>query len=284
MTYTILPASKFPVTHGELSERVAAANTDAFSTERLFVRGGSARSGLLEAVAGIQRPVRDVDFVTFGDSLTDEEYKDIDTIINPDERHVNPNAPRFSTIDHLFDEGVDFTINQAVINLSEHSHLTASPLAVEACRRLVIIPTEGQVRTTLKLATQLDVKPFRRLETGIPARAAYFVASHRANSHDFTYDLVDHPRPSSPEDTHTFFLGLMARRALIVDERERGTGDITATQLLIDLYREMGLTKEPVPKSIEDVVKFCQEIHNQHPHLKFYGSEIASKVTDNEAA
>jgi hypothetical protein len=198
-------------------------------------------------------------------------------------------------VERLFSDNIDFTINQAAIELVSPIRLTASSLAVEACRRRIIQITEGRIKQTEHFLTNgnsnsedkeafRNWKKFLRNRTGMPARAAYFAATLRAAGFDFDYDLQDHPKPESPEEAHTFFLGLMVNKALQVDEAERGPGDIIATRILFDLYEEMGLTNGVKPAIPEQVAAYCETVNSEHPQLKFHGSEVAGLVKHTDKA
>lgn len=271
-------AIDFPYTSRALGECLEGVSLDG-QRASVAIFGGCARSALLELTLGIKRPIRDIDLVAFGNACTNVRFAELHKTLNPtDEAAVK--ATRYPDIPTLFATGLDFTINQAVIELGIAPRLTASTLAVNACVSRLLIPTQGRIDETKKLAADgaLTEKQFLRNRTNMPARTAYFVAVFRAAGIDFNFDLLDHPRPVSPEQAHSFFLGLMVRKSLMVDEAERGPGDTSATRLLIDLYREMNMIGSATPKTVEGVVAFCEAVNAQHPHLKFYGSDVAGLV------
>jgi hypothetical protein len=283
---------EFPNTSKALTEQLEEAGLEG-TNGSLAVFGGCARSGVLEAAEGIERPIRDVDLVAIGNGCDDESYKAAHMQLNPQDDPNKIFIPRFPDVDSLFSDNVDFTINQAAIELVAPIQLTASSLAVEACRRRVILITEGRVKQTEYFLANgnsnsedkeafKNWKKFLRNRTSMPARAAYFTATLRAAGYDFDYDLQDHPKPEKPEETHTFFLGLMINKALQVDEAERGPGDITATRILFDLYKEMGLSTGVEPATPEQVAAYCETVNSEHPQLKFHGSEIAGLVQHTE--
>jgi hypothetical protein len=285
---------EFPNASRALTEQLEEAGLEA-TDGSLAVFGGSARSGVLEATEGIKRPIRDVDLVAIGNDCDDESYKAAHMRLNPNDDPNKIFIPRFPDVEGLFSDNVDFTINQAAIELVSPIRLTASSLAVEACRRRIIQITGGRIKQTEHFLTNgnsnsedkeafRNWKKFLRNRTGMPARAAYFAATLRAAGFDFDYDLQDHPKPESPEEAHTFFLGLMVNKALQVDEAERGPGDITATRILFDLYEEMGLTNGVKPAIPEQVAAYCETVNSEHPQLKFHGSEVAGLVKHTDKA
>ncbi len=281
MIYSYFSPDLFPGTYQAITTRF---DTVKALNDSIAVYGGGARSGLLEVTLGVRRPIRDVDLVAIGDAVTDEQYTQMHKLLNPSD-YTEPHVERHPDLETLFKDRLDFTMNQVAILLGARRVLVASTLAVEACRDRLIVPTEGRIRETKKFEAGGDetAKQYLRNRTNVPARAAYFAAVFRAAGLDFDIDLLDHPRPTNPEESHSFFLGLMVRKSLMVDEAERGPGDITATNILIELYRELHMTASPKTQTLEDVVKFCQDIHEQHPHLKFYGSVVAALIQHIEA-
>jgi hypothetical protein len=290
MEITTFQADAFPKAADALSAQLKAVDLhDINGSVAAF--GGSARNGLLEAVSGIQRPIRDLDLVAIGEGCDDERYTAIHMQLNPNDDPEKLFIPRFDSVATLMQDNVDFTINQAAVELGSAPQLTASSIAIDACKSKIIQITEGRIKQTEEFAShgEEDVrnwKKFLRNRTNMPARAGYFVAVFRAAGVDFDYDLLDHPRPDKPENAHTFFLGLMVNKALEVDEAERGSGDITATRILFDVYGEMGLTKDTQPQTPEQVAAYCESVNEEHPQLKFRGSAVASLVkhTDKEPA
>ncbi|MBW3569404.1 hypothetical protein KY385_04710 [Candidatus Parcubacteria bacterium] len=278
---TTFQAEAFPEVADTLATQLKAADLQDINGS-VAVFGGSARSALLEAVSGIERPIRDLDLAAIGDGCDDERYKAIHMQLNPNDDPERLFIPRFDSILTLLRDNVDFTINEATIGIGSEPKLTASSLAIGACKSKVIQITEGRIKQTESFAAHCDVrnwKKFLRNRTNMPARAGYFVAVFRASGIDIDYDLLDHPRPDKPESAHTFFLGLMVNKALEVDEAERGPGDITATRILFDVYGEMGLTKDTQPQTPEQVAAYCERVNEEHPQLKFRGSAVASLVS-----
>ncbi len=291
MNLATFQANEFPAAHGTLVERLDGVEDSKL--EGLVIFGGSARNSLLEAVEGIERPIRDVDLAAIGDGCSDEAYRAVHMGLSPEDDPDKIYIPRHPDIGDLLGGNTDFTINQAVIELGETFQLTASSLAISACQSRIIQVTEGRVEQTesFRAGGEDDIrnwKKYLRNRTNMPARAAYFVATLRAAGFDFGYDLLDHARPDGPAEAHTFFLGLMVNKALQIDEVERGPGDTTATRILFDLYGEMGLvgTDTATPSTPEQIAAFCESVNEEHPQLKFYGSEVAGLVkhTDKEPA
>lgn len=288
MNLVTFQGEAFPKTSLDLALQLEAADLSGINGS-LVVFGGSARNGLLEAVSGIERPIRDLDLAAIGDNCDDERYKAIHMQLNPGDDPSKLFIPRFASVADLLQENADFTINQAAINMGEGRQLTASSLAINACKSRLIQITQERIKQTADFAAcgESDVrnwKKFLRNRTNMPARAAYFVAVFRAAGVDFDYDLLDHQRPNRPEEAHTFFLGLMVNKTLQIDEAERGAGDITATRILFDVYGEMGLTKSIQPQTPEQVAAYCETVNEQHPQLKFRGSTVASLVKHTDKA
>ena len=274
-----LGAESFPVTHAALQPRLTTIPEENRHVNAV-VHGGAARAAMMEAVLGIQRPIRDIDMCGMDRADPDVVHR-LYEFANPGEVDNLGQKPHvFSSVQTLFDRFLDFTINQAVLNL-RGDLLLCTETAIGACRERVIRVTDARVAHVVALGESEDPfaqKQFLRDRTGMPARAAYFVAALRAAGHDFSHDLGDLPRPANLDEVHTFYLGLMARKCLQVDEIERGEGDVTATSLLIEGYREIGLTAAETPTKVEDVVAFCEAITAQHPHLEFFGSTVAKLV------
>jgi hypothetical protein len=288
MTLATFQSGEFPKTADALAAHLEAVDLHDINGS-IAVFGGSARNGLLEAVSGIERPIRDLDLVAIGDGCDDERYTAVHMQLNPDDDPNKLFIPRFDSVATLIRDNVDFTINEAALEIGGDPQLTASSAAIDASKSKIIQITDGRIKQTEDFAShgEDDVrnwKKFLRNRTNMPARAAYFVAVFRAAGVDFDYDLLDHPRPSKPEEAHSFFLGLMVNKALQVDEAERGAGDITATRILFDVYGEMGLTTVAQPRTPEQVAAYCETVNEEHPQLKFRGSEVASLVKHTDKA
>lgn len=253
----------------------------------IAIFGGTGRSALLEVILGNVRPVRDIDLAAISGELSDDGVRLLNQQLNPDDAaNANGKVSRFASVEDLLKNNTDFTINQSVITLAPRLRLVTTPDAISACENATIQPTAKRIEVTKYLqelheADPKDVpkhKHFRRNQTGMPARGAYFAAVLQSADIKFKVDMLDHPVPPTPADAHTFFLGLMVNKSMIVDETERGPGDITATRLLFDYYDKMGLTKGTSPSSPEDVVAYCEAVNDEHPQLKFRGSQLAGFV------
>ena len=293
MNYVAFEAAQYPQTAEALAQLLGDKDMSGL-TESIFIQGGTARSALLEATIGVIRPVRDLDFAAIGDRVNEDQYNQLRQDLNPDDaQYAVGKIPRAESIAALLATNVDFTINQAVMLLSG-KHLVTSDQAIRACEKRVIQPTAERTDVTKTLHAEHNADPediaklkrFRRNQTGMPARGAYLAAVLKAAGVDFKVDMADHPMPRDAEDAHTFFLGLMVNKALMIDEIERGPGDITATQYLFGLYDEMSLTNGALPTAPEDIVAYCEVVNDEHPQMKFRGSQIASLVkhTDKEPA
>jgi hypothetical protein len=244
--------------------------------------GGTARSALLEAAIGIVRPIRDADIAAIGDELSDEDFVDLHHHLNPeDTNRATTHVVRHPDKEDLLKHNADFTINQVVLDLGNMTLLATSD-ALAACSDKLIKPTQARIERTVHRSQTIETvtanKQYLRDRTGMPTRAAYFTATLRAAGEDFSYDMLDHPVPTSPGEVHTFFTGLMVRKSLAIDELDRGAGDTTATNLMFEIYKEMGLIDDTPPKTVEQIVAFCQGINMEHPQLKYFGSEIAQMV------
>lgn len=50
------------------------------------------------------------------------------------------------------------------------------------------------------------------------------------------------------------------------------------TNALSEFNDEMGLTAGVSPSTAENVVAYCEAVNDEHPQLKFYGSEVVKAV------
>ncbi len=286
--------SRFPQASAALADHLQQTDRTAVQGA-VAIFGGSARSALMEVVSGIIRPIRDVDITAIGDDLSDENFKNLSRQINPgDADYAAARVQRYPGIPALLNSNIDFTINRAVLRVGPQLQLVTTQQAISACESRVIKPTIERIAQTQKLQVLHQTEPsdiaalkrFRRNQTGMPARAAYFAAVLEAAGIHYAIDMLDHPVPSDPSDSHTFFLGLMVNKALMVDEAERGPGDTTATLHLFRMYESTGLTKDTKPASPEDIVAYCEAVNEEHPQLKFYGSSVVQSVrhTDKQPA
>lgn len=274
----VIPSSHFPSTLAEISSRKPSSAVDI---DGLALYGGAGRSTLLESTLGIVRPVRDLDLIAIGRKATNRQFVDTHHALNPKDRHrASTKVVRFKTTHDAIDS-VDLTIHQTVLPLTTPFDLIASPQAIEDATAKIIAPSDKRIEETKQLATggEATHRQYLRNRTSVLARAAYLAAVLRADGHDFTIELRDHPRPNDPSETHRFFLGTMVKRALMMDELERGPEDITATTHLFDIYRELDISNLDSPVSPEEVIAFCEDVNDQYPQLRFTGSKISSRVT-----
>ena len=284
------PASAFPDTHAAIVDRLG--DTVIPNSDSVVLFGGSARNSLFEATGNKPQAIRDIDLVPIGDNLSDEDFRALHHELNPDDSDQNIRVFRFPSIDGLLSGNVDFTINEAVITLGEAMELAATTDAIEAVRKHIILPTAGRIAVTKELQAggETTRKQFLRNETDMPARAASFVARLRVAGVDFSYDLLDHPRPAKPFDptqprelegrAHPFYLGLMINKTLKIDEIEREAWDITGTGLMLEIYKEMGLITNGVEiRTIKDIVAFCNATREAKPATPFGESAVARLVS-----
>ncbi len=268
----------FPRTSASVSAVLDVALVGALQPG-IVIYGGAARSALLEATHGLQMPVRDIDICAYGSSAPEELLTQLSQQLSPDDAEYNQ-PRRYASIEDVF-ASVDFTLSEAVMPLDGRLPLHVTDAAVTDAKSRIVRITEARIKQTIALGNtdeEAAQKQYLRNRTNLPARAAYLTALFRSNGVDFTTELGDHPRPAGPEDAHTFFLGLAVRKALQLDQMVRGEGDITVSTLLIEELGALGLTRAAKPGRVEDIVKFCEQIHEQHPHLKFFGSKVASMV------
>lgn len=283
------PASDFPNTSGEILSRIG--NTADPIPESVVLYGGGARNALLEATGNSYFPLRDIDLVPIGDDLDDDDFRTLHYKINPSDPDKKIRVFRYPSTDELLAGNVDFTINEAFMRLAGGLELSATDRAMDAVDSRIIVPTAGRIRLTksLQAAGESMHKRFLKNETDMPARAAGFVAVFATAGSEYNYDLLDHPRPEKPFDTlaprdlerraHPFFLGLAVDKVLSIDEAERQPDDITATKVLLEIYKEMGLIEANTPsETIEDVVAFLQACNEAKPAFKPSGSKVAQRV------
>lgn len=277
MNLLTVSSTEFPLTQKEIASR-----TEGYSQDlgKIAIFGGAARSALLEATLDIVRPVRDLDVIGIDSSLSSESFKDAHHIFNPEDKDRESTKVVKFNGEVAALKTVDFTINESLMLLGEKKSLVVSRDAVNHSRARVIKPAAAMIQLTRDLMKGGDSthRQFLRNRTGMPARAAYFAATLRAAGNDFSIDLLNHPRPKDPSETHRFFLGATVKKSLMMDEIERGPGDITATKILFELFRELKLADDCLPQTPEDVIAFCEQINDQYPQLHFFGSEIAARV------
>jgi hypothetical protein len=279
-------AEQFPGISESYVRQIAVTGLD-LPIGSIAVCGGAARSALVEATIGEYKQPRDWDFFAVGEKCPDATFLDLNDQLSPEDS--NGAVARVSEVNDWLEQFTDFTINQGVLLHGTVPVLHVARSAISACVDRLIIPTPQCIQETINnaenAATDKVAKTlYLRSRTNMPAKAAYLVAGFRASGIDFDYDMLDHPRPSHPNDTHRFYLGIMVRKSLMVDQQERGEGDISATKIMFELFREMKMVGKFRPRKPEDIIKYCESVHRQNRHLQFYGSAIADLVQHRPAS
>lgn len=278
--------SAFPRTSYEIARRTDR-HIPMLNIANIVISGGAARSALLEATLGIVRPVRDIDVVGVDRSVSDTDFKDAHHAFNPTDTKRNTTRVKRLNNEVAAVGAVDFTLHEGLLRIDGGSpRLKTSTTAIADARARLITPTQSRIQAAIRLREggEATHRQFLRDRTSLPARAAYLAATLRAAGNDFSIDLLDHPTPKKPSEAHRFFLGVMVKKTLVMDELERGAGDIVATQALFDIYRELGLADVRVPKTPEAVIAYCEDVNDQFPQLHFGGSEIAARVVHTSKA
>lgn len=248
----MISQDSFPKTARQIHRRRSIQNG--------VVYGGAARGALLEAARGTELLVRDVD-------------------------EVGPTEVGDPSV--FFQKIGDFGLNKVMALNDEKGRLELYPTdeALDAVGNKILRPTEHRTCLAEQLRDAHETDPsdvpafkhYHRTRTDIITRAIYIAAVISAAGEEFTVDMANYPTPQTLAEVHKFFLGLRVRKSLAVDERSRGSYDITATRRMLGGFAAFGLIATP-PKGIDSIVHFCEEINEEHPQLRFHGSKVAQLV------
>lgn len=249
--------------------------------ESIAVYGGATRSALIEVTTGRSLVVRDLDLVTVGEEYLGADYLALFKKLYPGENYDFVQGDHYESPRDVLTARVDYTINQSAIVLGQNPRLVTSTKALEDATDRIVSPTIERVKDTHLLGQShnpLEQTRYHKILSEMPARGSYLTAVLRASGLNFDLSMEDQPRVTNPTETYEFYLGLMARKSLEVDELERGPGDISATSIMIELFRELNLTNKRV-RTTGDIVRFCHDIQADFPSLDFSDtSEIGDMI------